>query len=44
MGSVLRIWHDYREAAEYDPINAKIPPMEELLEASKHMDINKVIV
>lgn len=44
MGSVLRIWHDYRERAELDPENAEIPPMEELLEASKHMDINKIII
>lgn len=44
MGSVLRIWHDYREEAEDNPKNAKIPPMEKLLEASKHTDIDKVIV
>ena len=44
MGSVLRIWHDYREEAERDPENAKIPPMEKLLEASRHTDIDKVIV
>lgn len=44
MGSVLRIWHDYRGEAERDPKNAKIPSMEKLLEASKHTDINKVIV
>ncbi len=44
MGSVLRIWHDYREEAKDNPENAKIPPMEKLLEASKHTDIDKVIV
>lgn len=44
MGSVLKIWHDYREEGESDPINAKIPPMEELLAASEHTDIDKVIV
>ena len=40
MGSVLKIWHDYREEGESDPINAKIPPMEELLAASEHTDID----
>lgn len=44
MGSVLEIWHRYRDEANYDPRNAKIPTMEELSEASKHMDINKIIV
>lgn len=44
MGSVLRIWHDYREEADRNPANAKIPPMEELLEASEHTDIDRVIV
>lgn len=44
MGSVLRIWHQYRQDAEYDPQNAKLPPMEDLLDAAKHTDIAKVIV
>lgn len=44
MGPVLRIWSQYREEAEYDPLNAKIPPMEELMEANKYTDINKIIV
>lgn len=44
MGSVLRIWHDYRERGQDDPENAKLPPMEALLEAAKHTDIDKVIV
>lgn len=44
MGSVLRIWHDYRQEGEYDPENAKLPPMEELISASKYTDINNVIV
>jgi thiamine biosynthesis lipoprotein len=41
MGSVLKIWHDYREEAEFDP---KVPTMEELLAASEHTDLDKVIV
>jgi thiamine biosynthesis lipoprotein len=44
MGAVLKIWHDYREQGLYDPLKAKLPPMEKLLEADKHTDINNVIV
>lgn len=44
MGSVLRIWHDYREEGMFDPQNAKLPPMSELQEAARHTDIDKVIV
>lgn len=43
-GSVLKIWHDYREEALKEPDKAKIPTMEELQEAAKHTDINKVII
>lgn len=44
MGSVLEIWHKYRDDASFDPENAKLPPMDDLLNAAKHMDINNVIV
>lgn len=44
LGSVLNIWTHYREMAEEDPDNAMVPPMDELQEANKHTDINKVIV
>lgn len=44
LGPVLKIWSAYREEAELDPENAKIPPMEDLIEANKYTDINKVIV
>lgn len=44
MGSVLRIWHDYREEGRSDPEKAKLPPMESLKNAAEHTDINKVIV
>jgi thiamine biosynthesis lipoprotein len=44
MGAVLKIWHDYRDAGKDDPDNAKIPSMDQLKEAEKHTDINKVIV
>lgn len=44
MGSVLKIWHDYREAGLDDPGNAELPPMELLQEAAEHIDLDKVIV
>jgi thiamine biosynthesis lipoprotein len=43
-GAVLSIWSEYRDDAEFDPNNAKIPPIGILEEANKHTDINKVIV
>lgn len=44
MGSVLSIWHDYREAGTADPDNAELPSMEELEAAALHTDINQVII
>ncbi len=44
MGSVLTIWHDYREAGEDNPEEAALPPMNELEEASKHTDINQIVI
>ena len=44
MGSVLSIWHQYRTEGIDDPVNAKLPPMEELRAASEHMDIQDVII
>lgn len=43
-GSVLRLWHDCREAAENNPENAKLPDSQELIEASKHTDINALVI
>ncbi|MVB11784.1 ApbE family protein [Caprobacter fermentans] len=43
-GAVLRLWHQYREDGINDPEHAQLPPMEELKEASKHTDINQVII
>ena len=46
MGSVLRIWHDYREAAgqtESDADN-KLPSQEELDAAAQHCDINNLVI
>mgnify|MGYP003290560941 CR=1 FL=1 len=44
MGSVLRIWHNYRTWGLDDPENAELPPMERLREAAKHTVINDVII
>lgn len=44
MGAVLNLWHEYREAGRNGPGSAKLPPMDELRNASKHTDIDKVIV
>ena len=42
MGSVLSIWHEYREAGISDPKNASLPPMEALENAALHTDIAKI--
>jgi len=44
MGSVLKLWHEYRQEGWDDPENAKLPPTDDLIEAAKHTDIEKVIV
>ncbi len=44
MGSVLSIWHNYRDEGLNNPENAKIPPLSDLKEAAKHSDINNVII
>lgn len=44
MGSVLKIWHDEREDATYFPEDAKVPSKELLMEASKHTNINDIII
>ena len=44
MGSVLKIWHIYRNEGLDDPVNAELPPMEKLIEASKHTDIDDLII
>ena len=44
MGSVLSLWHEYREAGIDDPYAAKLPPMEKLTEAAKHTDINQMVI
>lgn len=44
MGSVLSIWHDYRELYQSMPEDAKLPEKSELEQAAMLTDINKVII
>lgn len=44
MGSVLSQWHEYREAGLDDPDNAQLPPMEALVQASEHMNIDDLVL
>lgn len=44
MGSVLSLWHDYREEGTDIPSEAKIPPMDLLREADLHTDIGNLIL
>lgn len=43
-GSVLSIWHDYREKGINDPESAELPPVEMLQNASEHADISNLII
>lgn len=44
MGSVLKIWHNYREEASNNPAEAQVPPMDILEEANKYTDIDKILI
>ncbi len=44
MGSVLSIWHAYREEGKKDPSYAKLPPMDSLMEAAEHTDIQNMVI
>lgn len=44
MGSVLSIWHEYREAGLDDPELAALPSMEELISAAEHTDIDSIVL
>jgi len=44
MGSVLSIWHKYREEGMNDPANASLPEMQDLISAAAHTDIEKLII
>jgi len=43
-GSVLEIWHLYRDKGIENPEKAELPPMGTLIEASKHTNINNIII
>lgn len=43
-GSVLRIWHDYRDAGTANPDRAALPPQNLLEAANKHVDINNIVI
>ena len=44
MGSVLYLWHEARNDGINDPINAYLPDMEKLKDASCHTDISKLVI
>ncbi|NLP26664.1 MAG: FAD:protein FMN transferase [Clostridiales bacterium] len=44
LGSVLRIWHEYREYGIEFPESSSLPTMEELKFAAQHTDINNIII
>ena len=44
MGSVLSIWHNYRDAGLSDPLHAELPPMDALQAAVPHTDIDNLIL
>lgn len=44
MGSVLRLWHDSREAADADPAAASLPDPDALAAAAQHCRIEDVVL
>lgn len=44
LGSVLSLWHEYRNRGLSDPANAALPQSEELSERAKHTDMDKLII
>jgi len=44
MGSVLSIWHEYREIGISSPADAQLPPRELLEDAAQHVDINSLVI
>lgn len=43
-GPVVKIWHEYRMEADFDPTFAELPPMELLEEAAQFTDIHQLQV
>ncbi len=44
LGSVLSIWHEYRENGLENPDKAELPNLQLLKNANKYTDINKIII
>ena len=44
MGSVLKLWHDYRTVGMDDPANAALPPADALTAAAQHTDIAHMVI
>lgn len=44
MGSVLKLWHDYRTIGMDNPAEAALPPESLLKEAALHTDINCIVI
>lgn len=44
MGSVLSLWHNYREIGTDNPAQASLPPLESLKTAAEHTDISKMVI
>lgn len=44
MGSVLKLWHNARNAGINDPANARLPDMNQLTEASQYADIEAIMI
>ena len=44
LGSVLSVWHEYRELGLEQPEYAAIPTVEELLCAAQHTDVDQVVL
>ncbi len=44
MGSVLSVWHGYRQKGVESPTDARIPDRQELEKAAGHTDMEKVVI
>lgn len=44
MGSVLSLWHTYRELGKDNPSKASLPPMNSLKAAAEHTDISNMVI
>lgn len=44
MGSVLKIWQDYRDAGIENPESAQLPPMDDLIAANAYASIDNIVI